>query len=48
MEDISTKVGRMSGMFTHAEGWRRHQHVGFSPPRADPLKELGNDYFSQP
>ena len=45
MEDIAIKVGKMSKAFTHAEGWRRHQHVGFCAPDADPLKELGPDYL---
>jgi LmbE family N-acetylglucosaminyl deacetylase len=45
MEDIALAVGRMSNIFTHAEGWRRHQHVGFCAPDADPLKELGADYL---
>lgn len=45
MEDISLEVGKMSKAFTHAEGWRRHSHVGFSESGADPLKELGPDYL---
>lgn len=45
MEDISLKVGLMSGKFRHAEGWRRHLHVGFCAEDADPLKELGDDYI---
>ena len=45
MEDISLAVGKMSGKFTHAEGWRRHLHVGFGGPDEDPLMELGNDYL---
>jgi LmbE family N-acetylglucosaminyl deacetylase len=45
MEDRSLKVGIMSKKFVHAEGWRRHLHVGFCAPDADPLKDLGNDYL---
>jgi LmbE family N-acetylglucosaminyl deacetylase len=30
MRDMSAEVGRMSGRFTYAEGWRRHSHLGFS------------------
>ncbi|MDB5250323.1 MAG: family deacetylase [Segetibacter sp.] len=45
MEDISLKVGQMSQEFSHAEGWRRHLHVGFCEPGTDPLKDLGNDYL---
>ncbi len=44
MEDISLKVGRMSGKFRYAEGWRRHLHYGFCSPDADPLLDLGEDY----
>src|SRR5688500_18076417 len=45
MQDISLSVGRLSGTFTHAEGWRRHLHFGFCSPEADPLKELGDNYM---
>jgi LmbE family N-acetylglucosaminyl deacetylase len=46
MTDMSTAVGRLSGRFTHAEGWRRHLHLGFSAAEIDPLREaLGNDYL---
>jgi len=45
MEDLSLKVGSMSKKFVHAEGWRRHLHVGFCAPDSDPLKDLGNDYL---
>ena len=45
MEDISLTVGRISNMFKHAEGWRRHLHFGFCAPDADPLQELGKDYL---
>jgi hypothetical protein len=27
----------MSGRFTHAEGWRRHLHLGLSARDDDPL-----------
>jgi LmbE family N-acetylglucosaminyl deacetylase len=45
MEDVSLKVGQMSGKFIHAEGWRRHLHFGFCNPGDDPLSELGEDYL---
>ena len=45
MEDISLRVGEMSKAFKHAEGWRRHLHVGFCAADDDPLKDLGNDYL---
>lgn len=37
MTDMSAQVGRMSGRFEHAEGWRRHSHLGFAPEDFDPL-----------
>lgn len=36
---MSRAVGRMSGRFEHAEGWRRHLHLGFSARDDDPLAE---------
>ena len=48
MEEISLKVGRLSKKFKHAEGWRRHLHFGFCGAEADPLQELGKDYFINP
>jgi hypothetical protein len=45
MEDVSLMVGKMSGSFTYAEGWRRHLHFGFCGPDDDPLKDLGSDYL---
>ena len=38
MEDMSLEVGRLSRKFKHAEGWRRHLHLGFCGPDADPLR----------
>src|SRR5215203_4191458 len=46
MDDMSREVGRTSGRFTHAEGWRRHLHVGLCEPSADPLRDaLGHGYL---
>jgi len=43
MESLSREVGRMSRRFPHAEGWRRHLHLGFSSTDHDPLRAaLGN------
>ena len=36
-DDMSRAVGRMSGRFAHAEGWRRHLHLGLSARDDDPL-----------
>jgi len=46
MENFSLTVGVMSKRFEHAEGWRRHLHVGFSEEGFDPLKELGEHYLA--
>jgi len=40
MEDMSREMGKMSGRFQHAEGWRRHLHWGFSSKECDPLAAL--------
>ena len=45
MEEQSLTVGRMSQKFKYAEGWRRHLETGFCAEGADPLTELGEDYF---
>jgi LmbE family N-acetylglucosaminyl deacetylase len=39
MEDASRAIGKMSGRFAHAEGWRRHSHLGFCGEHADPLQD---------
>ena len=40
MDEMSRAVGRMSGRFEHAEGWRRHLHYGFSARDEDVLSAL--------
>ena len=45
-EDFELQVGKMSGRFTHAEGWRRHLHFGLSAHEYDPLAELGALYLN--
>jgi LmbE family N-acetylglucosaminyl deacetylase len=46
MEKMSLDLGRMSKRFKHAEGWRRHLHLGFSSREIDPLATLlGKDYL---
>jgi len=39
MDALSLELGRMSGRFQHAEGWRRHLHLGFSAQDDDPLRD---------
>lgn len=44
MDEMSINVGKLSGHFQHAEGWRRHLHLGFSSLEIDPLAvALKND-----
>jgi N-acetylglucosamine malate deacetylase 1 len=46
MEDFSRTVGKLSGRFSHAEGWRRHLHWGFCEDGDDPLRDvLGKKYL---
>ena len=46
MDELSLEVGSMSQIFQHAEGWRRHLHLGFSATDDDPLgTALGTDVF---
>ena len=37
MHELMREVGRMSGKFEYAEGWRRHSHLGLCAADADPL-----------
>lgn len=39
METMSRAVGYQSKRFKHAEGWRRHLHLGFSAKAIDPLRD---------
>lgn len=44
MEEFSREMGLQCGAFEHAEGWRRHAHLGFSSEDDDPLlRALGRD-----
>ena len=40
MERLSLEVGTLSGHFKHAEGWCRHNPLGFCPADFNPMKEL--------
>lgn len=37
LRELGRELGKMSGKFESAEGWRRHQHWGFCGPDDDPL-----------
>jgi len=39
LRQLDEEVGRMSGLFPQAEGWRRHLHLGLCGERDDPLRE---------
>ena len=46
MDQFSRDLAELSGAFEHAEGWRRHSHLGFCQPDDDPLRDaLGADYL---
>ena len=45
MDEMSLAVGRMSRRFRHAEGWRRHLHLGFSATDSDPLAAALGQHF---
>jgi N-acetylglucosamine malate deacetylase 1 len=40
MDDFSRTLGEMSLRYEHAEGWRRHNPIGFCSADADPLRDL--------
>ncbi len=45
MDRMSAEMGRMSGCFAHAEGWRLHNPLGLGSDGFNPLKEqLKGDY----
>lgn len=46
LKHLDAQAGSMSGRFDFAEGWRRHWHLGFCEPGADPLKVLGERIFT--
>eukprot|EP01009_Symbiontida_sp_KSa7_P007212 NODE_3907_length_371_cov_566.686335_g3333_i0.p2 GENE.NODE_3907_length_371_cov_566.686335_g3333_i0~~NODE_3907_length_371_cov_566.686335_g3333_i0.p2 ORF type:complete len:101 (+),score=25.15 NODE_3907_length_371_cov_566.686335_g3333_i0:26-304(+) len=39
MKSLAVEVGKMSGRYGYAEGWRRHMHAGLSQRDEDPLYE---------
>jgi len=39
LRQLDAEVGRMSGNFQYAEGWRRHLHLGYCDAEDDPLRE---------
>ena len=48
MKNLAKEIGTMSGKFKFAEGWRRHNPLGFCSPDANPLAEiLSENYYSE-
>jgi len=45
MDEVSRRVGKLSGQFEYAEGWRRHLHLGFSTSEIDPLRDALGDLW---
>ncbi len=43
MRQLSLECGRLSKVFSAAEGWRRHHHLGFCVPGFDPLTQTLSD-----
>ncbi|MFO0817634.1 MAG: PIG-L family deacetylase [Pirellulales bacterium] len=43
LRNLDEEVGRMSGLFKCAEGWRRHLHLGFAGEEDDPLQDVLRD-----
>ena len=43
LDRMAVQVGRMSGVFALAEGWRRHSNLGFARRGRDPLADLLGD-----
>ena len=39
MTDRATEVGKMSGKYRYAEGWRKHNHTGFCQRDSSPLED---------
>ncbi|RYD84700.1 MAG: LmbE family protein, partial [Verrucomicrobiaceae bacterium] len=49
MDEFSRAVAALSGEFQHAEGWRRHSHLGFCGEADDPLRTaLGSRFLLNP
>jgi len=46
MRDMSHQVGIDSGKYNFAEGWIRHNPLGYSSPKFTPLEELLQNYVT--
>ena len=43
METMNRRIGELSTRFEYAEGWRRHNHLGFANEGYDPLADALGD-----
>ncbi|MCA9185051.1 MAG: PIG-L family deacetylase [Pirellulaceae bacterium] len=46
MKQLLHEIGKLSGTFEYAEGWRRHLHLGFCDPDAAPLEQAVADHLA--
>ena len=46
MRDMSHQVGKDSGKYNFAEGWIRHNPLGYSSPKFAPLEEILQKYVT--
>ena len=47
MTSLDQQLGSMSDRYSHAEGWRRHLHLGFCDATDDPLLDALNGFIFQ-
>jgi LmbE family N-acetylglucosaminyl deacetylase len=47
MADAAREVGQRYGGCAYAEGWRRHNHMGYGPPGFAPLQTLLKDFIKE-
>jgi len=45
MTDRTAEVGKRSGEFRHAEGWRKHNHTGFCQMDSSPLEDALREHI---
>ena len=48
MQELCREMGARSGRCIFAEGWRRHNHLGFCEPGTDPLCEILSEHLLPP
>jgi len=48
MQEMTAQMGRLSGAYEYAEGWRRHLHVGYAAEDFDPLCATLRERITEP